>query len=208
MPDDTSLPAPWDDQTDLFITDIDADAQKKYKVSFRTLLLQPESYAKTPDILTTIKSIRNDVESYFESVMSELSIENEQLDKDLEASDALYNQLNQTITSRASIARIPVIKSDNIDLSYAAPEILYIDKSTPQMDALITKFINSSNYIGDLSSSYRKYMLGSWLFSGTRSYVVAVKQPDSPIPPIDDSHNIITALLEDSEDRLQDLVGK
>ncbi len=196
---------PWDEQTELFVKDIDTLCSPRYGVSARDIMLAPEKFAKTPDILNKIKNIRSDSDGYFEDVIKDFSAENDELEEDLKKADALYNQVSQSVSNKAALGRIPIIKTDNLDLSYSAPEVIYIDQLGGQLDTLVSKLVNFSNYIGDLSVSYRKYMLGSWLFSGPRSYLVSVKAPDNPVLDIENSQSIINSLLDAAGDTISGL---
>ena len=202
--DESSLP--WDDQTELFIRDIDATAVQKYGISARELILTPDKFEKTEDILDKIKGLRADTDSYFEEVMKDFTAENDELEEDLKKADALYNQVSQSISNKASLGRIPIIKTDGLDLSYSAPEIIYLDQLGSQVDSLVGRLVNFSNYIGDLSVSYRKYMIGSWLFSGQRSYLATVKAPDNPVLEIESSQSAIDAMLDSAGERLSGLI--
>jgi predicted RNA-binding protein with RPS1 domain len=205
MADETTLP--WDDQTELFVREIDTLTTKKYSLSIRDVMLDPDRFVKTEGIMAKLKGLRSESDNYFEDVMKDFQVEEENLEEDLKKADALYNQLSQVITSRASLGKVPVIKAADMDLSNSSQEIIYIDQLSAPIDSLVTKLVNSSIYIGDLSSSYRRYRLGNWLFSGQRSYVIATRMPDNPVVMVEGSQKLIDSLLDDSSDRIKSLRG-
>jgi hypothetical protein len=197
--DDGELP--WDSQTDAFVNDIDTDTTKNYNVSLRKLLLHPEEFENVENMADTIDKIKADVTSYFEDTLAGLKDEEVELTKQLESVDSLYSQINQTVSSRAGIARVPFLKPVDMDLGNSNPETIYIDKYDGQADMLITKLVNESNYVCDLSDSYRKYRIGNWVFSGSKTHVISVQPPESIIVQVENSRDTITSMLDDISGR-------
>jgi len=200
MPDDVQ--PPWDDQTDSFIRDIDTSVTAKRNISLRTLLLEPQKYAGTANLTATIKEVKLDVDAYFTELLSNLAQEEQELTSDMEKADSIYTQVNQTINNRAGIGRVPFLKPQDVDFGSTNPETIYIGQYSGQLDALITKLINTSTYICDLSTTYRKYTIGNWLFSGSRSFVLAVQAPESPVISIENARDQINTLIEEASIRL------
>ncbi len=186
----------WDDQTDMFIREIGVSVSKKYGVDLRKFLLSPQEYGDTAGMEEKIKNIRAEADRYFEDILASLSKEEESLVADLEKLDSVYTQVNQTVNSRAGIGRIPFIKPADMSFGDSSPEIVYIDQYNSQVDALLTKLINISNYICDISSTYRKYTIGTWVFSGSRSYVLAVSAPTSAVISVENSRDRIDLMLD------------
>ena len=123
------------------------------------------------------------------------------LQRHLEAIDALHTQINQAVSSKAGIARVPFLRPADFDLGDADPETIYIDNYDGQVDILITKLINDSKYVCDLSTSYKKYSVGNWLFSGSKVCVLAVQPPESMVVAVENSRDTITDMLDDISDR-------
>ena len=199
---DDATQLPWDEQTDTFIGAIDADVTKKYNVSLRNLLLYPETFTKVANMASTVGKIKGDVATYFDDMLADMKDEDDELTKRLEAVDAVHTQIDQTISSRAGIARVPYLRPANFDFGDSNPETIYIDKYDGQADILVTKLINGSNYVCDLTTSYRKYSIGNWLFSGSRSCLLSVQPPESVIVTIENSRDTITGMLDDISDML------
>lgn len=198
---DDAVQLPWDEQTDIFVNEMDVDVAKKYKLSLRELLLHPEKFAKVDNMAATLGKIKTEVSAYFEDMLGDMKGEDDELTKAMEAIDAVHTQINQTISSRAGIARVPFLRPVDLDTGDVNPETIYIDRYDGQVDILITKLINSSNYVCDLSTSYRKYSIGSWLFSGSRSCVLSVQPPESMVVTVEDSRDMIIGMLDDISDR-------
>lgn len=197
---------PWDGQTDAFIDDIDDTVSTKYSISLRTLLTNPEEYAETKDILDTVKKVKDEVDSYFENLMGELKTEQEELTNEMENADALYTKLDQAISSKAAVARVPYVKPVDVDTGNADVETVYLDQYNNNVDSLVTKFVNISNYIANLSTTYKKYNIGSWLFSGERSYNLSVKQPESMVITVENSRDYLDDAVQNASVIISGLV--
>lgn len=204
--DNVQADAPWDDQTDAFIQEIDGTVTAKYSVSLRTLLTNPEEYADTKDILDTIKKIRSDVDAYFGNLMDDLKVEKDELEKEMQDADALYTKLDQAISSKAAVARVPYLKPVEVDTGNVDIEKIYVDQYNNNVDSLISKFVNISNYIANLSTTYKKYNLGSWLFSGEKGYNLSVKQPESMVITVESSQEYIDDAVDNASDIISGLV--
>lgn len=189
---------PWSDETDPFVTDLDNSIGSKYNVSLRKLLVSPAEYASTKGIADTVQNMRSAIDKYFTDLVADLSFEEEEFTKELTDADTLYNKVEQALSSKAAIAKIPYIRPADMDLSLVNPEIIYIDTYNNGLESLITKFINSSEYIANISSTYRKYNIGSWFFSGNKGHVMAIKPPQSILVAIENAHNDIDSRMDDA----------
>ncbi len=203
--DEQGAAAPWDDQTDSFISDIDDTVSSKYNVSLRVLLTAPGQYENTTGILETIRKIQADVEEYFEKLVEDLGPEKEELTKEMEALDSLYTKLDQAISSKAAVARVPYFKPIDVDTGDNTTETITVDQYNNNLDAAIGKLINISTYIANLSSTYKKYNLGSWLFSGPKDYVLEVNRPESMVITVEDAQQLINNGLNDAGEALASL---
>ena len=59
------------------------------------------------------------------------------------------------------------------------------------------KFINSSNYIANISTLYKKYNIGSWFFSGSKGYIISIKSPTSILVAIETAQSELDGLFDD-----------
>ncbi len=84
---------PWDDQTDMFISNIDKSITKTYGLSIRELLLDPDKFTSTKDILDTLTKIRGNVDDYFTGLRDSMADEKASFTKALEDADMQYNKI-------------------------------------------------------------------------------------------------------------------
>ncbi len=189
---------PWDDSTDVFVRDMESDINDKYKVSLRELLSDPRKYQDLVGVSDIVEKIRGDVEAYFEDLLGGLQAEEEEFTKQLESADALHTQAGQAISSKSGIGRIPFVKPAAFDVGDQPVETVYVDNYDGQTDMLVTKLINGANYILDLSTSYRKYAIGNWFFSGSKNCLLSVQMPDSRILTVENSRDTIMAALDNA----------
>lgn len=199
---------PWDGQTDTFITNIDKTISKQYGISLRDFLQDPDKFSDTKDILAKVENIRAAVDEYFAGLRSSLTDESAAFTKALEEADAQYAKMDEAIATKASLSRVPYIKPFDVDFSPDAKEEITIDKFNNAADALVTKLIGVSSYVGDLSYSYDKYTIGSWIFSGQKVYVVSCYLPDSIIMEIDGLNGKVDELINSAYQQLRLSLGK
>ena len=189
---------PWDDSTDVFISDMESEINDKYKVSFRELLADPRKYQDLVGVSDIVEKIRGDVETYFADLLVGLQPEEEEFTKQLENIDALHTQMEQAISSKAGIGRIPFVKPAAFNVGDEQVETVYIDNYDGQTDMLVTKMINGANYILDLSTSYKKYAIGNWFFSGSKNCLLSIQMPDSRILVMENAKDTIMVALDNA----------
>jgi transcription termination factor NusB len=187
---------PWDAQTDTFVFDLNAIISKKYGVNFRSMLLNPNAYVNKKDIDTTIKNVKGAVDDYFSQLLSGLKDEQERLEVELENATVQYKQVDSIIASKSAIARVPYVKPLYVNRNPDNEETIVIDQYKDNLDSFIGKLVNSSNYVADVSATYKQYSLGSWLFSGAKNYILTINPPASPILVIENSSTIIKSILD------------
>lgn len=192
---------PWDEQTDGFISDIDEAVTGKYNLSLRSLLINPNRYLNKKDLAATLSGIRTDEASYFDSLLENLKDEQARLESEMESMTAQYKQIDSVITNKSAIARVPYIKPLFVSRSPDREESIVIDKYEESMDAFVGKLVAASNYVADVSATYKQYTLGSWIFSGAKNHVLTINPPASPVLVIENSRTIIEDMLNDVETR-------
>jgi hypothetical protein len=199
---------PWDDQTDIFISNIDKSITKTYGLSIRELLLDPDKFTGTKDILDTLTKIRGNVDDYFTGLRDSMVDEKASFTKALENADMQYNKINEAISTKTSFSRIPYIEPYDIKLNSENQEEIVIDQYNNAVDALVTKLVNVSNYVGNISSSYDKYTMGSWIFSGQKVYMLSVYLPPSIISEMDSLNSQIDDLIDTAYQQIRLNLGK
>jgi hypothetical protein len=188
--------APWDANTDGLITNLDKQITKEYGLSLRELLLTPEKFAGQKDALQNAEKIRDYVSKYFSGVKDGMKDEQAEFTKELENADAQSAKIEEVISTKAALARIPFIKPYYVDFDPARKEEITVDKYDNSVDALIAKLVNVSDYVSDMSGIYGKYVIGSWLFSGRKAYVISVYLEESIISSIDRMEEDLDSMIE------------
>ena len=201
---DQGAQGPWSDQADAAIGDIDRANSTKLGASFRDFLLYPEKYLGSKDVAQKLKAFRSAADDYFEEELKPYADEVQRLQSELQDLDAQYNKVNEIITNRASLARVPYLKPADVSFNANSAEEIVVEQYNGSVDLLITKLLNMASYVADMSDTYDKYTLGSWLFSGQRQYVVTLNPPASPIMALQRSKDEITLIL----DYIESLIGK
>ncbi len=186
---------PWDDNVDMFIKDLDTNLIKKYGFGLRNLFLNPEKYIGKENILDTITNMKNDADTYFSDVLEDYANEQKNLDVQLETINTESRQIDEVITNKAAVARVPYIKPMLVNRNVEREETIIIEHYDEKFDQFIGKMINGSDYIADVSTPYKQYAFGAWLFSGAKNYVLALNPPTSPIITINTANDTINRLI-------------
>ncbi len=192
---------PWDEQTEALIADLEPTISKRYNVSLRSLLLNPNRYMNKKDLGSILQGIRSESGAYFDELLGNLKDEQARLDTELEAATAQCKQIDALITNKSAAARIPYIKPLFISRNTDAEETIIIERYEDSLDAFIGKLINASNYVADISDSYKQYQLGSWIFSGSKNHILTMNPPISPVLMIENGRAIINNILNEIENR-------
>jgi transcription termination factor NusB len=187
---------PWDAQTDAFVSDLNSIISKKYSVSFRSMLLNPDAYVKKKDIADTVKKVKAEVNSYFSQLLANLKDEQSALGTELAKKTDQYKKVDSVVSTKSSVLRIPYVKPLFISRNPDNEETILVEQYDSGLDALIGKLVGASNYVADLSATYKENRLGSWLFSGAKNYVLTINPPTSPVLAIDNSSTLINAILD------------
>jgi hypothetical protein len=100
------------------------------------------------------------------------------------------------IKNKASFASIPFIRPGSIDRDVEKEEDIIILTYDNSVDSLITRLVGVVHYVADLSTQYKDYNLGSWLFSGNKNYTLTINPPSSILFNIEVSKNEINFKLD------------
>ncbi|MCL5122734.1 MAG: hypothetical protein M1279_02070 [Candidatus Marsarchaeota archaeon] len=186
----------WSDYTDFVIDNIDKSIGKKYKMSLRDLLTDPESFSPDPNIQNTIKSMADDVNAYMDQALSKMSAQKQELDDNLTKADSVTKQLAQSISMQAKQNRVPFIVPVSIDRDDTKEEVISVDSAGSDVLALIEKIAASSTMIADFTTQYDNSLIGNWFFSGPKNYTINVYLPDSDVISMQDSRAELLGLLD------------
>lgn len=184
---------PWSDQVDGIITDISKTTKDKYGFSLREMLLNPSAQIKQKDV----DNARKAVSDYFDALMATLSDEKARLEKELQDADAQYTKIDEVIANKTASSRIPYIKPTFVDYDSQRNEEIVIEQYNASVDLLVTKLVSMANYVANNSAQYDKYNIGSWLFSGNRTYVLTINPPRSIVVAMEGNRDEIMGILDD-----------
>jgi hypothetical protein len=193
--------APWDEQTDMFIADLDTTISKKYNLTLRSLLMNPDKYLNKKGIIDTVNTMKKDIDNYFSELLEGMEDEQHKLETEMEGASAQYTQIDSIISNKSSISRVPYVKPLFISRNTNGEEVIVVEQYTEDLDALIGKLVNGSSYVADISATYKQYHLGSWLFSGAKNYVLTLNPPVSPVLAIENGRITIDSILDDLVNR-------
>jgi hypothetical protein len=186
----------WSDYTDMLIKGIDKQIGSKYKFSLAALLTNPNRYAAQPNVQISIDNMREDVDKYIDDKAKAMADEQKNLDDAASKADSITGQLGRSISVQARQSNIPMIKPVTMDRDTDREETIYVDAIDNGVSALVQKLVSASILVADLSASYKNYSIGSWLFSGSKNYVLNVYMPDSALLALEASRLEINGLLQ------------
>ncbi len=177
--EDTEVP--WDERTDTFITMIDGlyAGSGKGAVGIRQILLNGGDLLLKKETPELIGELRKNASNYFGMMRTNLASEEKELEQLLMDADLFYKKIDSVVSSKAAAARVPYMKPYFVYLDSQSREEMIVEKYTEDMDPLIGRLVNASDYVADLSGNYKGHRFGSWFFSGKKSYAITLRVPDS-----------------------------
>ena len=187
---------PWDAQTDSFVSDLNTIISKKYGVDFKDMLLDPGAYVGKKDAQASVDKLRGDVDRYFSQLLDSMKEEQARLTAALEKSTDQYKQVDSAIAGKSSVLRVPYIRPLFVNRNPDNEETVVIDQYGSNLDAFIGKLASVSNYVANVSAAYKQYYIGSWLFSGSKNYVLTMNPPISPVLAVENGSAIINGILD------------
>ena len=183
-----------------YLSEIKPVIRKKYNIDVEELLKEPANFNDNPGIADKIRSIEKDVDAFFDQRIASMGSEAAELKSALAAIDGDTKKITQAITTKASIAQVPFVRPLYVD-AQDRQEII-VEEYDASIDQFVTRMINISDYIADLSTVYNDYIIGSWLFSGRSRYLLSISPPASEIMVMDRSRDEIKGVLESIHDSL------
>ncbi|MCL5102197.1 MAG: hypothetical protein M1544_02470, partial [Candidatus Marsarchaeota archaeon] len=129
--------------------------------------------------------------------------EKKEMEKDGLKCDAVTKQLSQNISMQAKQNNIPIVKPSDMDRNTDFEETIYINNVDNGTIALVAKLAGSASFIVDLSTTYKTYNLGKWLFDGQKNYVVNVAMEPNVYMDFDNVKEEIKALMDGVENTLK-----
>ncbi len=191
---------PWDEETGGIIESIDMQSSGDGP-SLRDLLLNPQKYLLKPGSGSLVEKLRTKANTYFDAILADMPADKEKFTSELESLNVQYVRLNQIISEKAISMNVPYIKPSFVNVDTTRREGITIDQYNSSVEQLIGKLISTSKYVADISVNYKEYMLGTWVFSSDRAYVLTLKQPENPIMYLEASRTTINGLLDNIADQ-------
>lgn len=185
-----------------YVKAIDQKIGSKYDVSLYDVLNDPNSLKGNKNPKQVVIGMREDISTFFDSLTSRLKTEQDELDTQLGTADALYKRLNDVIRNKASFAGIPYLRPVDIIRDTGDEENIVVDKYDGSVDTLVTRLVGVVHYIADLSTKYKEFVLGTWLFSGNKNYLLTINPPSSILFNIEMSKREINQKLDSIEEDL------
>src|SRR5271157_452125 len=152
---------PWDAQTDSFVSDLNSVISKKYGVDFKGMLLNPAAYANKKDAQASVDKLRGDVDRYFSQLLDSMKDEQERLAAAMEKATDQYKRIDSVIASKSSVLRIPYVRPLVVNRNPDNEETIVIDQYDSVLDSFIGKLASVSNYVADVSATYKQYYIGA-----------------------------------------------
>ncbi|MEM0159626.1 MAG: hypothetical protein QW046_01675 [Candidatus Micrarchaeaceae archaeon] len=187
---------PWDEGTDVFITALDEKIEKSHGFKLRDLLLDPRNYVSNANFAETFDDIKRTVDAYFKELHEVYADDEQKFNADMENVTQQYSKISAILSQKASAASKPYIKPIGITRDTARDENIIIAKYEESLDILFENLIKQSNYVADISVQYGQYTIGSWLFSGSKQYLVSLNPPGGVVFDIQNAESTIGTLLD------------
>jgi hypothetical protein len=186
----------WSDYSDALIADIDAKIGSKYKMSIRDLLTDPTNYADDPNVQTTIKNMKSDVDFYIDDRLAKMPDETKTFEDNVFKANSITTQLAQNISMQAKQYKVPFIKPVMIDRDDARDVVVYVNSVDQSLLALVDKLSSSATFIADYTYNYKQSKIGAWLFSGSESHMLRAYLPPSDVLSLETSRDELDGILD------------
>jgi hypothetical protein len=183
--------ATWDEATDQYITRIEAKVGNKYNLSLRVLMSNPEEYADNENARNISQNLLKDVDDYFASLLGKMSDEQKKFNDELKRVTDMYTKIDDFISGIAEKENVPYLLPVIVGRDTDNDEVVVINDYDKSLEGLISKMVHESTYIADISTYYKDYIFGVWLFSGAKIRIIAINPPTSPILAIEVSNREI-----------------
>ncbi|MDE1827772.1 MAG: hypothetical protein KGH65_01275 [Candidatus Micrarchaeota archaeon] len=183
-------------ETMSFVKTIDKQIGEKYLLGLQDVITDPDVVAKKPNAKEILAGMKADTNAYFDSLLKNLEDESKRFNAELEGVSALYKQISEHIQAKAQSANVPVIKPVSVEREISKEETIVVSTDDTAIELLLARLIGASTYIADLSTSYKTYTIGSWLFSGSKNYNLSLNPPSSVILNIEASRDEINFRID------------
>ncbi|MDE1761735.1 MAG: hypothetical protein KGH59_03400 [Candidatus Micrarchaeota archaeon] len=179
-----------------FVEEIDRKIVGKYEFSLQEILADPKAIATKPNPEASVAGIKKEVNQYFDEILADYGDEQKEFTKQLQAANSLSSAINDAIKSKFAGKGIPIISPVTVDRDTTKEETIIVSAYDQSVESLIIKLASISNFVADTSTKYNNYTIGSWFFSGEKSYTLAVNPPISVVLNIESARAEINERLD------------
>ncbi|MEM3227613.1 MAG: hypothetical protein QXK65_01535 [Candidatus Micrarchaeaceae archaeon] len=195
----------WSDNADALIKQFDGAIKSKYKFTLSDFLTNPANFSAQESIIVTAGNIKEYVDNSIAEMLDGMEDERKRLNDDAAKCNAITSQLAQAISLEAKQNKIPLIKSDTVARDEGKDEVIYVKNASGDLMHLAERLVDSSLLIVDMTSEYNNNLIGEWLFSGNKNYVLRVNLDPNPVLNIETGAAEIDALLDAAADYIKAL---
>lgn len=179
--------------------EIDEKIGNKYGISLLEILTNPEVISTRENSKEVLDSLKNEVDDYFNSILENLGDEQKEFESQLKSITAETERVNKLLSEKAATSKTPFMTVNSIERDLDKEETLVVNRYEDSTDKLVDKLMGVSYYVADVSTAYKEYSMGSWLFSGNKNYVLSLTPPDSVILELESSREEISSRLDEAE---------
>lgn len=178
-----------------YIKAIDNGIKGKYSTSLNSVLTNPDDYLGKEGMKQTVQDMKKDANDYFDAITKEHGADTADFEEGLKNATQIYNSIDSTISAKAKEANIPYISPVDVERNTDDEEII-IEEYGEAEEGLVEKLVGRSDYIADISTAYKNYVIGRWIFAGSKRRALSVNPPTSPILEIESSRAEINNVLD------------
>ncbi len=174
-------PIKLSDVANTYVQDIDSTLIPEFSIGLAQIFNDTDTITKKQDGAELLDKVADAVDAYFKKKSEELADEKAKLEKSLTSLDALYKTTTDAIKKECAASGIGFLTPSFIARDRNREEDLNISEYSDEVAKLVKRLASKSDYVADLSDEYDGYKIGSWYFSGEKSYLVSAPTPTSPI---------------------------
>ncbi len=198
----------WSDAADFVVSSLERQIRSKYNLSLKALLTDPVQYASQDGIQVTVSNIREEVDKFLSERMDTLKDDMRMLDDQASRANSITSQLNQSLQSLVRQNKLPLIRPLGVERDTDNDTTIYVGTAGTETTQLMEKLVGVSDFVIDISTTYKTYTLGRWLFSGHSAIVLVVNFPSSPALTMYNTQNELDVILSTAADLIKGTVGK
>ncbi len=185
----------WSSYTDYLINVIDTKLKRKYDITVRDLFTDPSRFAGKQGISNTIGSMKADADGIIDALAATRSSDKDAFNASLPKLDAISKKIAAIVTVQAKQSGIPIISPEAFNRNEADDIAIAVSNADADVQAVVQKLVPASLFIVDMSVSYNNYLIGSWLFAGSRNYLLNIYMEQNDFVQFQSSKDEIDAMF-------------